>query len=634
MSNPFQFGKPATTSGESTAPSTSPFGQNASGSSGASGIFGHIGSALTTGPAQPPMFGGAATTQPSSLFGQGSSSSPAFSLKPADQKQPSAPIFGATPNKPAESGQQQGGNLFGEVGKQSSAPSMLGSATPAPASGGLFGSLSTTPAGPPPTSTGQPAFGQAPQSAAGASTLFGAKSATPSTTTASTQPTAAAGGGLFGGAAKSDSTPAFGSGGLFGNIGGDKQAATNQAVKGDGKPNLFAGPASTPTTTTQATGSLFSTPATSAEKPAPPAFSFPSATTSSGTPTTTTTPTAPATGGLFGALGTPKTSAPTDASKTAITQAPPPSLFSLTKPSETTSAAPTLGTTATTPATTSGATTTATTTATSAPTTGAPTTTATTTGTTTAPATTTAGATTLGASTVGPAPPAQSRLKNKTMDEIITRWATDLAKYQKQFQEQAEQVADWDRMLVENITRAQKLYASTVDADRATQEVERQLAAVEGQQDELSSWLDRYEQEVEALLSKQVGAGDTLQGPDQERERTYKLAERLSERLNDMGQDLTSMIEEVNSASANLSKTTKADEPISQIVRILNSHLSQLQLIDQGTAALRAKINTAQMAGSSFNGLQSQYGGYRSGTPGSVSGSAAEDFYRAYMGRR
>lgn len=42
----------------------------------------------------------------------------------------------------------------------------------------------------------------------------------------------------------------------------------------------------------------------------------------------------------------------------------------------------------------------------------------------------------------------------------------------------------------------------------------------------------------------------------------YKLAEKLSERLDDMGKDLTSMIEEVNGASATLSKTSKADEPV------------------------------------------------------------------------
>jgi nuclear pore complex protein Nup62 len=45
----------------------------------------------------------------------------------------------------------------------------------------------------------------------------------------------------------------------------------------------------------------------------------------------------------------------------------------------------------------------------------------------------------------------------------------------------------------------------------------------------------------------------------------YKLAEKLSERLDEMGKDLTSMIEEVNGASATLSKTNRADEPVSEL---------------------------------------------------------------------
>lgn len=44
--------------------------------------------------------------------------------------------------------------------------------------------------------------------------------------------------------------------------------------------------------------------------------------------------------------------------------------------------------------------------------------------------------------------------------------------------------------------------------------------------------------------------------------RRYKLAEKLSERLDEMGKDLTSMIEEVNGASATISKTNRADEPV------------------------------------------------------------------------
>lgn len=215
------------------------------------------------------------------------------------------------------------------------------------------------------------------------------------------------------------------------------------------------------------------------------------------------------------------------------------------------------------------------------------------------------------------------------MDEIITRWATDLTKYQKDFRDQAEKVAEWDRMLVVNGTKVQKLYGNTVDAERATQEVERQLASVEGQQEELNAWLDRYEREVDEMLSKQVGPGETLQGPDQERERTYKLAEKLSERLDEMGKDLGSMIEEINNASSTLSKTNKTDEPISQIVRILNSHLSQLQTIDQGTAELQAKVSAAQKAGQSLGSRLGQ-NGHGIG----VGGNAADDFYRSYMGRR
>lgn len=129
------------------------------------------------------------------------------------------------------------------------------------------------------------------------------------------------------------------------------------------------------------------------------------------------------------------------------------------------------------------------------------------------------------------------------------------------------------------------------------------------------------------------------------------------------------MIEEVNGASATLSKTSKADEPvcfspsshplpilgdwltqgkISQIVRILNSHLSQLQVIDQGTTELQGKVNSAQKAGQmlssrfghgfSSSGIGGGGAGAGVGSGGFGGGgngaSAAEDFYRSYMGRR
>lgn len=57
---------------------------------------------------------------------------------------------------------------------------------------------------------------------------------------------------------------------------------------------------------------------------------------------------------------------------------------------------------------------------------------------------------------------------------------------------------------------------------------------------------------------------------------SYQLASRLSERLDDMGKDLTGMIEEINDASSTLSKNNKANDPVSQ-----RCHPSKLIIADQ-----------------------------------------------------
>lgn len=107
------------------------------------------------------------------------------------------------------------------------------------------------------------------------------------------------------------------------------------------------------------------------------------------------------------------------------------------------------------------------------------------------------------------------------MDDIITRWAADLQKYQKEFQTQAAQVAAWDQALVQNSDKISKLFGKTFQAERDASEVENQLRLMEDQQDELDGFLERYEREVDELLEKNnIKSQEGLRGPDQERERT------------------------------------------------------------------------------------------------------------------
>ncbi len=46
----------------------------------------------------------------------------------------------------------------------------------------------------------------------------------------------------------------------------------------------------------------------------------------------------------------------------------------------------------------------------------------------------------------------------------------------------------------------------------------------------------------------------------------YNLAAKLSDRLDEMGKDLGSMIDEINDASSALNKNNKADDPVSFLV--------------------------------------------------------------------
>lgn len=173
-------------------------------------------------------------------------------------------------------------------------------------------------------------------------------------------------------------------------------------------------------------------------------------------------------------------------------------------------------------------------------------------------------------------------------------------------------MASWDRALVENSDKVRQLYSKTFQAERDAAEVERQLTMMEENQQELDSYLDRYEKEIDNLMKMHgvSGKNESLRGPDQERERTYKLAEKLQDRLNELNKDLTEMIEEINSTSQTLSKTGKPDDPLTKVVRVLNTQLSQLQLIDSGASQLQEKIAKAQretqrVGANGWNGLGS-----------------------------
>lgn len=180
--------------------------------------------------------------------------------------------------------------------------------------------------------------------------------------------------------------------------------------------------------------------------------------------------------------------------------------------------------------------------------------------------------------------------------------------------------------MVENSSKIATLYGRCFQAERDCSEVERQLTNVEHTQYEIELALDKYESEIDKLMETGGVSNESIGGVDAERERTYKMAENCSSRLGELDRELGEMVDEINASSNKLTNNKAANDdndPLRQIVGILNRHLGQLQTIGTGAQALQEKVVIAQKEARNL------------GNQG-LNGNAdwVDGFGRSYLGRR
>jgi nuclear pore complex protein Nup62 len=130
-------------------------------------------------------------------------------------------------------------------------------------------------------------------------------------------------------------------------------------------------------------------------------------------------------------------------------------------------------------------------------------------------------------------------LRGKTVDEIVTKWTTDLDNHVRDFNAHASEVASWDRALIQNGNNV-RLYASktygvaellgmqlsalynmVLAAEQEQNEIDQSLDHIEQHQRDLSATLDVYEKSAEEVLGGQGGSLRALDtGPaDTERDK-------------------------------------------------------------------------------------------------------------------
>ncbi|XP_069009917.1 nucleoporin 62 like [Embiotoca jacksoni] len=189
--------------------------------------------------------------------------------------------------------------------------------------------------------------------------------------------------------------------------------------------------------------------------------------------------------------------------------------------------------------------------------------------------TTSATATTITTTT---APPVMTYAQ---LEGLINKWSLELEDQERHFLQQATQVNAWDRMLVENGEKITSLHKEMEKVKLDQRRLNQELDFILSQQKELEDLLCPLEESV-----KEQSGTIYMQNADEERERTYKLAENVDAQLKRMSQDLKEIIEHLNTSSG----PADTSDPLQQICKILNAHMDSLQWVDQNSVLLQRRV--------------------------------------------
>ncbi|XP_014868809.1 PREDICTED: nuclear pore glycoprotein p62 [Poecilia mexicana] len=167
------------------------------------------------------------------------------------------------------------------------------------------------------------------------------------------------------------------------------------------------------------------------------------------------------------------------------------------------------------------------------------------------------------------------------LESLINKWSLELEDQERHFLQQATQVNAWDRMLVENGEKITSLHKELEKVKLDQRRLNQELDFILSQQKELEDLLCPLEESV-----KEQSGTIYMQNADEERERTYKLAENVDAQLKRMSQDLKEIIDHLNTSSG----PADTSDPLQQICKILNAHMDSLQWIDQNSVLLQRRV--------------------------------------------
>lgn len=171
-----------------------------------------------------------------------------------------------------------------------------------------------------------------------------------------------------------------------------------------------------------------------------------------------------------------------------------------------------------------------------------------------------------------------------TIQDILDLWSRDLEDHAHSFTEQAIEIKKWDSKMLKNRDKIEALQNRVEEAKAQQSSLTETLEKILTSQNELRVMLSTVEKEVSAQTPSMRSDAE------HKRKNTYKLAEDIDDRLNNMGDDLEKIINTLNqSADRNLDQ----NNPLTRIVQILNEHMFFLQYLEESSSDLEVQLSAA-----------------------------------------
>jgi len=178
-----------------------------------------------------------------------------------------------------------------------------------------------------------------------------------------------------------------------------------------------------------------------------------------------------------------------------------------------------------------------------------------------------------------------SQLSYNQLEEYINKWTLELEEQEKVFTDQATQINAWDKILISNNQKILELNDAVQKVKSDQQTLEQELEFIATQHKELEESIVPLQKEF--MKIPQV---------DVERSQTYLLVENLDTQLKQMSEDLKEIIDNLNEANKGQDNT----DPIIQIGKILNAHMSSLQWIESSSSNISNKLEDITKMHESF----------------------------------